>query len=76
MATGLTFGSIAALYGLNHHLIDEGRYTVLIAVVILSAVLPTLAAQRLFQPSVIDAEEEEALGAEDASIVHRPPRRS
>jgi hypothetical protein len=43
--------------------------------VILSAVLPTLVAQRLFQPQVVDEEEEDALGAEDASIVHRhaPP---
>jgi len=75
MATGLTFGSISALYGLNHHLIDQSRYTVLITVVILSAVLPTLAAQRLFQPAVVDVDEEEALGAEDVSIVHRGARR-
>ena len=75
MATGLTFGSISALYGLNHHLIDQARYTVLITVVILSAVLPTLVAQRLFQPEVVDADEEDALGAEDASIVHRGPKR-
>jgi Kef-type K+ transport system membrane component KefB len=72
MATGLTFGSISALYGLNHGLITVVQYSELLTVVILSAVAPTLIAQRLFQPQQVDAEEEEALGAEDASIVHRP----
>jgi Kef-type K+ transport system membrane component KefB len=71
MATGLTFGSISALYGLNHGLVDRAQYSELLTVVILSAVLPTLIAQRLFQPHVIDVEEEDALGGEDASIVHR-----
>ena len=71
MATGLTFGSIAALYGLNHGLVDRAQYSELLTVVILSAVAPTLVAQRLFQPRLIDVEEEDALGAEDASIVHR-----
>ncbi len=71
MATGLTFGSISALYGLTHRLIDQRQYSVLLTVVILSAVLPTLVAQRLYLPKSVDAEEEEALGAEDASIVHR-----
>ncbi len=71
MATGLTFGSISALYGLNHGLVTRAQYSQLLTVVILSAVVPTLIAQRLFQPQVVDVEEEEALGAEDASIVHR-----
>ena len=71
MATGLTFGSISALYGLNHGLVTRGQYSVLVTVVILSAVLPTLAAQRFFQPKLVDEEEEEALGAEDAAILHR-----
>jgi Kef-type K+ transport system membrane component KefB len=76
MATGLTFGSISALYGLNHGLINRAQYSQLLTVVILSAVVPTLIAQRLFQPRLIDVEEEDALGAEDASIVHRPRGRS
>jgi Kef-type K+ transport system membrane component KefB len=71
MATGLTFGSISALYGLNHGLITTAQYSELLTVVILSAVVPTVIAQRLFQPRQVDSEEEEALGAEDASIVHR-----
>jgi Kef-type K+ transport system membrane component KefB len=73
MATGLTFGSIAALFGLTHGLIDKTQYTELVTVVILSAFVPTLIAQQLFQPTVIDAEEEEALGEEDLSIIHHRP---
>ena len=76
MATGLTFGSISALFGLNHGLVTRDQYSQLLTVVILSAVIPTLIAQRLFQPRQVDAEEEEALGAEDASIVHRPGKSS
>jgi Kef-type K+ transport system membrane component KefB len=76
MATGLTFGSISALYGFNHGLVTRSQYSQLLTVVIISAIVPTMIAQRLFQPSVIDVEEEEALGAEDASIVHRATDRS
>ena len=71
MATGLTFGSIAALFGLTHGLIDKTQYTELVTVVILSAFVPTLIAQQLFRPEIVDAAEEEALGEEDLSIVHR-----
>jgi hypothetical protein len=71
MATGLTFGSIAALFGLTHHLINKAQYTELVTVVILSAFVPTLIAQQLFRPAVLDTEEEEALGEEDLSIIHR-----
>src|SRR3970282_2913101 len=52
MSTGLTFGTISALFGLNHGIIDRGQYTVLVTVVVLSAVVPTLIAQQFFQPSV------------------------
>lgn len=76
MATGLTFGSISALYGLNHGLVTRAQYSQLLSVVILSAVLPTLLAQHLFQPKIVDVDEEDALGAEDASIVHRSNVRS
>jgi Kef-type K+ transport system membrane component KefB len=70
MATGLTFGSISALFGLTHHFINERQYTELITVVILSAFIPTLIAQLLFRPVIIDVDEEEALGAEDISLIH------
>ena len=76
MATGLTFGSIAALFGLTHGLIDKTQYTELVTVVILSAFVPTLIAQQLFHPTVIDPEEEEALAGKISSILHpgrRPP---
>src|SRR5262245_6555429 len=51
MATGLTFGTISALFGLENHLIDQTQYTVLVTVVIASAIVPTLIAQTFFQPS-------------------------
>jgi len=51
MSTGLTFGTISALFGLTNHVIDQDQYTVLVTVVIGSAVVPTLVAQRFFQPA-------------------------
>ena len=51
MSTGLTFGSISALYGLTPGIIDQQQYTILVTTVILSAVVPTLIAQRRFQPA-------------------------
>ncbi len=50
MSTGLTFGTISALYGLNAHIIDRTQFSLLITVVVLSAILPTAIAQRFFQP--------------------------
>jgi Kef-type K+ transport system membrane component KefB len=52
MATGLTFGSISALYGLTNHLITQAQYSQLVAVVILSAFVPTLIAQQFFRPDI------------------------
>jgi len=52
MATGLTFGTISALFGLQNKIIDQAQYSVLVTVVILSAFVPTLIAQKFFQPSV------------------------
>ncbi|MCL6516034.1 cation:proton antiporter [Alicyclobacillus sp.] len=51
MATGLTFGTISSLYGLNHHIITETQYTALVTVVILSALIPTAVAQWFFAPT-------------------------
>jgi Kef-type K+ transport system membrane component KefB len=50
MSTGLTFGTITSLYGLNAGIIDRTKFSLLIAVVVLSAILPTAIAQRFFQP--------------------------
>jgi Kef-type K+ transport system membrane component KefB len=52
MATGLTFGTISALFGLTNHIIDQTQYTMLVTVVIMSAVIPTLIGQAFFEPRV------------------------
>ena len=51
MSTGLTFGTISSLYGLNAGLLTQEQFSVLVTVVVLSAVVPTGIAQRFFQPS-------------------------
>jgi len=51
MATGLTFGTISALFGLQNKIIDQRQYSILVTVVILSAFVPTLIAQKLYEPS-------------------------
>jgi Kef-type K+ transport system membrane component KefB len=50
MSTGLTFGTITSLYGLNAGIIDRTQFSLLITVVVLSAVVPTAIAQRYFHP--------------------------
>lgn len=50
MSTGLTFGTISAMYGLQAGHIDKTQFTVLVTVVIATAVIPTIVAQRFFQP--------------------------
>jgi glutathione-regulated potassium-efflux system ancillary protein KefC len=50
MSTGLTFGSISALFGLSHNIIDQTQYSLLIVAVIASAVVPTLIANAFFLP--------------------------
>jgi Kef-type K+ transport system membrane component KefB len=50
MSTGLTFGTISALFGLAHELIDQAQYSALVAAVIASAVVPTLIANAFFMP--------------------------
>ncbi len=58
MLTGLTFGSISALFGLTNHIIDKEQYTILLTAVIGSAVVPTLIAQLWFQPHFEPLEED------------------
>ena len=50
MSTGLTFGTISALFGLNHGIIDQRQYSFLVATVIASAVIPTAIANARFLP--------------------------
>jgi hypothetical protein len=50
MSTGLTFGTISALFGLNHNIIDQKQYSWIVGTVIASAVIPTMIANRFFMP--------------------------
>ncbi|MCK7480047.1 MAG: hypothetical protein M0C28_24300 [Candidatus Moduliflexus flocculans] len=50
MSTGLTFGTISSLFGLNSGYITQVQYSILIGVVVASAVIPTFIAQRWFSP--------------------------
>jgi len=50
MSTGLTFGTISATYGLNAGIITRAQFSVLVSVVVLTAVVPTAVAQRFFSP--------------------------
>ena len=58
MSTGLTFGSISALYGLSNHIINQEQYTILLTTVIGSAVVPTVIAQKWFLPKIGLAKQE------------------
>ena len=46
----LTFGTISSLYGLNAGIIDQMQFSVLVTVMVLTAILPTIVAQRWFTP--------------------------
>jgi Kef-type K+ transport system membrane component KefB len=50
MSTGLTFGTISAMYGLTHGIVTQAQYSFLVAAVIASAVVPTLIAGIAFIP--------------------------
>lgn len=76
MSTGLTFGTIAALFGLTHGYIDQATYTILVTVVILSAVIPTLLATTFFEPQPTGEEafeDFEAAEGIDAGPLPVPP---
>jgi Kef-type K+ transport system membrane component KefB len=68
MSTGLTFGTISALFGLSHEVIDQAQYSALVAAVIASAVVPTLIANAWFMPRHLlpSAREESAAGTVQA----------
>ena len=72
MSTGLTFGTISSLYGLNAGIIDRTQFSVLVSVVILSATVPTAIAQRFFSPPIHELTAEEEGLVEDEEF--EPPR--
>ena len=51
MSTGLTFGTISALFGLSHNIISQAQYSYIVGAVIASAVIPTIIANKYFLPS-------------------------
>ncbi len=69
MSTGLTFGTISSLYGFNAGIIDRTQFSLLIAIVVLSAIVPTVIAQRFFQPH---AEHERERDRAEAGAPTRP----
>jgi len=68
MSTGLTFGTISALFGLTNHIISQQQYTILVTTVIGSAVIPTLIAQKFFSPQSAAFERTE----EDLEVLQPP----
>src|SRR5205809_5209460 len=48
MATGLTFGTISALFGFQNKIIDQRQYTILVSTVILSAFVPRFSRKSFF----------------------------
>jgi Kef-type K+ transport system membrane component KefB len=67
MSTGLTFGTISALYGLSAGIIDSTQFSLLVTVVVLSAIVPTAIAERWFLPDTSgeDVERRPHLPAEE-----------
>ena len=50
MSTGLTFGTISAQYGLTSGIIDKTQFSILVTVVMLTAIIPVIIAQKWFDP--------------------------
>ena len=71
MSTGLTFGTISSLYGLNAGIIDKTQFSLLVTVVVLSAIVPTAIAQRWFSP---DVEAERASDEQRKAAPRRAPQ--
>ncbi len=77
MSTGLTFGSISALFGLTHGIIDTSQYSYLVAAVVASAVVPTLIANAFYLPRHLIGrgreEKAEVIVTATTSVPHREP---
>jgi Kef-type K+ transport system membrane component KefB len=74
MSTGLTFGTISSLYGLNAGIITRTQFSLLVTVVVLSAIVPTAIAQRWFAPAD-EINEPEAASAHASTPGGRGARR-
>jgi Kef-type K+ transport system membrane component KefB len=74
MSTGLTFGTISSLFGLSHGIIDQSQYSILVAGVIGSAVVPTLIANAFFLPRHLIPEKELEQAPQEAPRVVVPLR--
>ena len=69
MSTGLTFGTISALFGLSHGVIDQAQYSHLVATVIASAVIPTMFANAWFMPRHLLPKAEREVAEKEVSAV-------
>ena len=67
MSTGLTFGSIAALFGITHGVINQSQYSYLVAAIIGSAVIPTLIANARYLPKHLIKDHE--MTADDLQVI-------
>jgi len=74
MSTGLTFGSISALFGLTHGYIDRGQYSVLVTVVVMTALVPTVVAQTFFHPRTAELRWGRTSPAPDEAVEPYMPR--
>jgi Kef-type K+ transport system membrane component KefB len=69
MSTGLTFGTISALFGLSHNIITQAQYSYLVATVIGSAVIPTMFANAWYMPRHLLPKAEHESSTKEASAV-------
>ncbi|WP_428938978.1 cation:proton antiporter [Fontivita pretiosa] len=74
MSTGLTFGTISALFGLSHKIINQTQYSHLVAGVIASAVVPTLIANAFFLPHYLLPKRKPAMEAQPGAPAAVRPR--
>jgi hypothetical protein len=72
MASGLTFGTIASLFGLSHKIIDESQYSTLVAAIIATAIIPTVIANSFFLPRHLLPKDSADVGAATAAEAPLP----
>ena len=72
MSTGLTFGTISSLFGLSHGIITQSQYSILVAGVIGSAVIPTLVANAFYLPRHLLSEQALAEAKSESATVATP----